>query len=96
MSDKRFFKVMAYAFVNTLLMSLFINATHFDCIMFFLVSTLVFDRLVTNDVIEKAKFYQKVLTDISNSPRVRGIGPIENSLNGVITKAEQAIKHFND
>lgn len=47
-------------------------------------------------VVEKAEFYQKVLTDISNSPKVRGIGPSENSLNGVITKAEQAIEHFND
>lgn len=46
MSDKRLFKVMVYAFVNSLLMSLFIYATHFESIMFFMVSVLVFDRLV--------------------------------------------------
>lgn len=46
MSDKRFFKVMAYAFVNSVLMSLFLYVTHYEGIMFFMVSMLVFDRLV--------------------------------------------------
>lgn len=45
---------------------------------------------------EKVDYLQKVLHDISNTPKVRGIGSLENSLNGVITKAEQAIEHFND
>lgn len=48
-----------------------------------------------HQLLEKVEFYQKVLTDISNSPKVRGIGPLEDSLNGMITKAEKAIEHFN-
>lgn len=52
MSDKRFFKVMAYAFVNSFLMSLFIDTTPFEFVMFLMVSTLVFERLVSKEEAE--------------------------------------------
>ena len=44
---------------------------------------------------EKVNYLQKVLLEINNTPKVRGIGPIENSLNGVITKAEKVVECFN-
>lgn len=52
MSDKRFAKVLVYSAVNTLIMALFIYTTQYETMMYFMVSTLVFNVLVSKEEAE--------------------------------------------
>lgn len=49
MSDKRFFKVMIYSMVNTMIMSLFVYTTAYETLMYQMVSMIVFNILVSKD-----------------------------------------------
>lgn len=54
MSDKRFFKVMIYSIINTVIMSLFVYTTAYETLMYQMVSMIVFNILVSKDE-EKTK-----------------------------------------
>lgn len=54
MSDKRFFKVMIYSIINTVIMSLFVYTTAYETLMYQMVSMVVFNILVPKDE-EKAE-----------------------------------------